>query len=166
MNHATMLKHIKAELDQVDEETLLSVWSVINQAKSRSSALKKPDSDSAPSQPLKFVGENLTPEEFERLSLKERAMLNWRVKEQNYAWLQEQFAALNAAWLVVVDGEVIASGKTLENEPLSPQLSKICRRTGKFPFIFTNDKFMLIEEGIPSWHTTIQADGFYPALSV
>jgi hypothetical protein len=36
-SHATMLKHIKAELDQVDEETLLLVWSVINQVNGETS---------------------------------------------------------------------------------------------------------------------------------
>lgn len=97
---------------------------------------------------MKFVGKNLLPEEYPRLSFEERAALQWRLKQQNRNWLQKQFAKLNAAWLVVVDGKVIASGKTLKNRPTSPQILKICRRTGKFPFIFVNDKFITIEEAI------------------
>ncbi len=99
---------------------------------------------------MKFVGENLLPEEYERLSFDERGILQWRLKQQNRAWLQKQFAKLGAAWLVVVDGKVIASEKTLENKPMSPQILQICRRTGKFPFMFVNDKFVVIEENASS----------------
>jgi len=97
---------------------------------------------------VKFVGKNLLPEEYQRLSLEERGVLQWRLKQQNRTWLQKQFSKLGAAWVVVIDGKVFASGKTLENKPLSPQILKICRRTGKFPFMFVNDKFIRIEESI------------------
>ncbi|MGH7456811.1 MAG: hypothetical protein ACRENG_36010, partial [bacterium] len=100
--------------------------------------------------------------EYERLSLDERGALQWRLKQRNRDWLQKQFAKLGAAWVVVVDGKVIASGKTLENKPMSPQILKICRRTGKFPFIFVNDKFITIEESISAWQTTIRAGDYYP----
>jgi hypothetical protein len=159
MSHATMLEHIKAEVDHLDAAALQSIWEIIDRAKRQPDAGPRPPIGSTPSRadktaganrPLQFVGENLTLEEYEHLSLKERGLLNLRLQEKNHQWLQGKFSALKAAWLVVVDGEVIASGKTLKNKPRSPQISKICQRTGKFPFIFTDDKFMLIEEGISS----------------
>jgi hypothetical protein len=58
--------------------------------------------------PLKFVGENLTLEEYERLPIAERCKLKQRLKEQNHHWLREKFSAPRTAWLVVIDGEVIA----------------------------------------------------------
>jgi hypothetical protein len=111
-------------------------------------------------QPLRFVGENLLPEEYQRLSLDERGTLQWRIKQQNHAWLQKQFSKLNAAWVVVIDGKIFASGKTLENKPMSPQILKICQRPRKFPFMFVNDKFITIEEGISAWQTTIRAGNY------
>jgi hypothetical protein len=172
MSHATMLENIKADLDRVDIESLLSIREIIDQSLRKVSALTaglapaRADRAAASRQQLKFVGENLLPEEYERLSLEERASLQWRLKQQNRDWLQKQFAKLDAAWLVVVDGKVIASGKTLENKPLSPQILKICQRTGKFPFIFVNEKFITIEESISPWQTTIHAREYYPTLPV
>jgi hypothetical protein len=115
---------------------------------------------------LQFVGENLTPEEYEKLTLQERGMLQWRLQMQNHFWLEKTFLKLNAAWLVVVNGQVIASGKSLKNLPMQPQVRRICRRTGKFPFIFVNDKFITIEEIISSWSKTKQAGDYYPTLQV
>jgi hypothetical protein len=115
---------------------------------------------------LQFVGENLTLEEYEHLSLKERGLLNLRLKEKNHQWLQEKFSALKAAWLVVIDGGVIASGKSLKDEPMPPQILEICRSTGKFPFVFINDAFLTIEEGASTWHETNAPDDFYPTLPI
>jgi hypothetical protein len=175
MSHATMLEHVKAELDNVEAEALQSIQEIIDKAKRKSAAMPEPAVGSSPSrakkttaasQPLKFIGENLTLEEFERLSLEERAMVKWRLKEQNHAWLQEKFSVLDAAWVVVVDGQVIASGRSLDDKPRQPQNLEICKRTGKFPLVFVNDKFITIEEGISLWHETKQAGDYYPTLPV
>jgi len=95
---------------------------------------------------MKFVGVNLLPEEYQSLSLDDRAELQWRLKQRNQEWLKEQFSKRNAAWIVVVDGQVIAFGKTLRNRPVAPQVRKLCKTTGKFPFIFVNEEFITIEE--------------------
>ncbi|MGH7454987.1 MAG: hypothetical protein ACRENG_26760 [bacterium] len=108
----------------------------------------------------------MTLEEFERLSLKERAILQRHLKKQNHDWLQKKFSELGAAWLVVVDSKVIASGKSLKTEPMPPQLVKISRRTGKFPFVFVNDDCLAIEEGGSAWHSTTDLGDYYPTLPV
>jgi hypothetical protein len=168
MSHTTILEDIKANLDRVDAESLLSIREIIDQSLRKVSGLTagsapvRANRVSASRQQLKFIGENLLPEEYERLSLEERAGLQWRLKQRNRDWLQKQFAKLDAAWLVVVDGKVVTSGKTLEDKPLSPQILKISRRTGKFPFIFVNDKFITIEENISAWQTAIRVEDYYP----
>ncbi len=95
---------------------------------------------------MKFVGENLLPEEYQSLSLDDRAALQWRLKKRSREWLKEQFAKRKSAWIVVVDGQVIAFGKTLSNRSVAPQVRKFCKTTGKFPFIFVNNEFIVIEE--------------------
>ncbi|MGH7600496.1 MAG: hypothetical protein ACREOI_29425, partial [bacterium] len=175
MSHANMLEHIKAELDYVDAEALLSISEIINQAKRKVAVVPQLAAGSPPTRANKaipvrpssqFVGENWTLEEFERLSPEERATRKWRLKGKNHAWLQEKFSTLNAAWVVVVNGEVIASGKSLKNKLLPQQLIEISRQTGKFPFVFVNDKFIAIEENTSPWHETIQAEDYYPTLPI
>jgi hypothetical protein len=163
MSHATMLEQIKAKIEHADLATLQSIWEIFDQSERRSAAAPEPavgsaqnraDKTTVPGQPLQFVGQNWTLEEFERLSPEERAMLKWRLKEKNHSWLQEKFSTLGAAWVVVVDGKVIASGNSLRKKPMPPQLLEICRRTGKFPFVFVNDKLIAIEESVSTWHDT------------
>jgi hypothetical protein len=120
MNHEAMLEDIKADLDHLDAAALRSIQEIINQAKrslsyapdtNRSPAMPLIDIETAEGDNLQFVGENLTPEEYVKLSLQERSMLQWRLQMQNHFWLEKTFSKLNAAWLVVVDDQVIASGK-------------------------------------------------------
>jgi len=172
MSQTQLLEDIKTDLDRVDAESLLSIREIINLSLRKVSALAagsvpaRTGRETALRQALKFVGKNLLPEEYQRLSLDERGNLQWRLKQTNHDRLQKQFSKLNAAWVVVIDGKVFASGKTLENKPMSPQILKICQRTGKFPFMFVNDKFITIEEGISAWQTTIRAGDYYPTLSI
>ena len=175
MNHEAILEDIKAELDHLDPAALQSIREIIAQSK-RNAAAPSPKNGGAASplasevmarpQGLAFAGENLALEEFERLSLKERAMLKRRLKDRNQHWLQEKFSALEAAWVMVLDGKVIASGKSLKDKPRPPQTVKISQRTGKFPFVFVNDKFITIEESASSWHKTAQAGDYYPTLPI
>jgi hypothetical protein len=175
MSHETMIENIKAELEHVDASALESIWEIIDKSKRKpvpsldftgSSITRRADKMASKIKPWKFVGENLTLEEYERLSVEERCKLKQRLKEQNHHWLQEKFSAPRTAWLAVIDGEVIASGKTLKDLPLAKQNVEISRRTGKFPFIFINDDFMLIEESGSTWHETNDPGDFYPTLPV
>ena len=172
MSQTQLLEDIKTDLDRVDAESLLSIREIIDLSLRKISDLTfgseptRMERATASRQSLKFVGKNLLPEEYQRLSLEERGVLQWRLKQQNRTWLQKQFSKLGAAWVVVIDGKVFASGKTLENKPMSPQILKICQRTGKFPFMFVNDKFITIEEGSSAWKTTIRAGDYYPTLPI
>lgn len=171
MSHEVMLEDIKAELDHLDPAALQSIREIINQAKSPLSARSKAKQSAGMplidiEEPLPFAGENLTPEKHEQLSLKERAVFKRRLKGRNYQWLQAKFSALDAAWLVVVDGQAIASGKSLKDKPRQSQILEICRRTGKFPFVFVNDEFITIEESTSPWHATKQPGDYYPTLPV
>lgn len=101
------------------------------------------------SQPqLKFIGENPSAEAYRKLSFDERGALSEKLKEQNCQWLEENFAALQAAWLMVMDGEVIASGDRLNTYPRIEQIREVILRYGKQPFIFINDAFVAVEESL------------------
>ena len=101
---------------------------------------------------LKFAGENPSPEAYRKLSFDERGELSEQLKEKNHQWLAEKFDALKAAWLMVVNGEIIASGDTLKTYPQREQISEILSHYGKQPFVFINDLLLAIEE---SWHSEV-----------
>jgi hypothetical protein len=115
---------------------------------------------------LNFIGENLSPEAYRKLSFDERGALNERLQEQNRQWLEEKFSRLHAAWLIVMDGEVIASGDSLHNYPRIEQIREIISRYGKQPFIFINDLFVAIEESHSNWNPTVYRRDFYPTVSL
>jgi hypothetical protein len=82
MNHEATIENIKAELNHVDAAALQSIWEIIARAKRKPAAAPEPavgstpshaDKTTATSEPLQFVGENLTLEEYERLRLKNAA---------------------------------------------------------------------------------------------
>jgi len=91
---------------------------------------------------------------------KERAANKLRLKNQNREWLLQKFKALRVAWLMVIDGQITASGKTLSDYPTPEQLLEVCHRTGKFPFLFINDELMAIEESGSVWHVTTAPEDF------
>jgi len=169
MSQEVMLANIKAGLDHVDAAALQSIWTIINQSKPEFATIAdRPQFQHlvALKTPPKFAGKNLTLDEYERLSIKEKGELQRGLKEKNHLWLQEKFSTLKAAWLVVIDSEVFNWGKTLKNLPLAKQNVEIYHQTGKFPFIFINDDFMLIEESMSTWHATKDSGDFYPTLPV
>jgi len=175
MSHEVMLENIKTRLDKVDHAVLQSIMALINQSETKpailpqaavGSTFKPVDIPDAVNRKTNFVGENLTLEEYEHLSPGERGGLQQRLRERNHLWLQEKFASLKAAWLVVVNGEIIASGQNLRNLPLAKQNVEVYQRTGKFPFVFINDDLMAIEEGTSTWHATVDPGDFYPTLPV
>jgi len=130
MSHEVIIENIKSELDHIDKAALRSIWEIIDKSKRQSTGASIPVAASTDrSKPLQFVGENLTLEEFERLSLKERTMLKGHLKKQNERWLQESFSELDAAWLLVVDGKILASGNSLRNKPKPPELLLILNGT-------------------------------------
>lgn len=170
MSQESMLAIIHAELRHADAATMNAVLETLRRAK-----------QSEP-QPIKFtsgfvdvlmpkaktvsqfIGENLTLEQYERLSLKERAALQTRLKEQNYLWLREHFEKRKAAWLVVVNGRIERWGTRLKERPLARQNVDVAQRTGKFPFVFINDDYMAIEETASRWNETIESGDFYPTI--
>lgn len=175
MSQEAMLETIKAELDDADAATLQSVWETLRQAKQSSTELpvaiggqisRRSSTSAASEKPLVFIGENPPFDPNRNLSFEERATAKRHLKTQNREWLLQKFKELRAAWLMVVDGQVIASGAKLSQYPKKKQILAICHQTGKFPFLFINEDVLAIEEGSTSWHSTNAEDDFYPTAAV
>jgi len=129
-------------LNAADIATLKSIWQNLHEAKQKVGV----SPDTTQKRIPQFIGENLPFDQNRKLSIKERATNKLRLKNKNREWLLQKFKALHAAWLMVIDGQITASGKTLSDYPTPEQLLEVCHRTGKFPFLFINDEVMAIEE--------------------
>jgi len=172
MSHESVIETINAEMKEADSETLRLLLESLRRMRQKLPTLSARGTEAlsrsskqkvAPPRKLEFIGENLPFEAIEKLSIKERGALQRSLKEQNKAWLHEKFTALNALWVMVMDGQIRASGKNLKNYPQPEQIMEICRNTGKYPFIFICDDRMAIEESSSIWHR-VDADDYYPTV--
>ena len=116
-----------------------------------------------PGEKLPFVGQNPSFDPNRNASLKEQAAIKRQLKSDNRDWLSQHFRDLLAAWLMVVDGQVLTFGAALDDYPTSEQILEVCHRTGKFPFI--NEKALAIEESTSLWHPTKERHDAYPTVS-
>ncbi len=162
MTDEVILETIKAELEAADAATLKSIWQNLREAKQKT----RISPDAAHKKTLQFIGENDSFDPNRQLSIKERAANKLRLKNQNREWLLEKFKTLCAAWLMVIDGKITASGKTLSDYPTPEQLLEVCHRTGKFPLLFINERVTAIEESASTWQTTLELEDYYPTVPV
>lgn len=153
MSHEAMLETIKAELENADAATIQSIWETLRQAKQSPAELpvavggqlsRRSSTTTASEKPLEFVGENPPFDPNRNHPFEERAAAKRRLKAQNREWLLQKFKELRAAWLMVMDGQVIASGTKLSQYPKKKQILAVCHQTGKFPFLFINEMVLAI----------------------
>lgn len=111
-----------------------------------------------------FRTRNLSLEEYKRLSDSERSYFHALAREENTSWIESQLQEYEAGWLVVVNGRVIAHGKSLDDYPDETEIRRICEKTGEFPFVFVNDLLLAVEEATTTWHQTVHHDDYYPTI--
>jgi hypothetical protein len=174
MTREALIRKVKRNYAKADEATIEAVLNTLQEAEPDERLTKQPLPPRTPAQQAiatstptdKFVGLNPTLEQYRKLSFKERAALKRQLQAQNRKWLDEKLSSLKAAWLMVVDGEVIGSGTTLNDYPRTEQIRKLGLQYGKRPFIFINKLFVAIEETGGTWHSTVYANDFYPTVPV
>jgi len=67
---------------------------------------------------------------------------------------------------MVIDGQVVLHGTTLDTYPEDENFLALCEKTGKYPFVFINPRVFDIEERPAVWHKTNEPDDDYPALPI
>jgi len=175
MTRETLNENVKKKYAHADEATIDAVLKTLQESNSDfylpipsspATAAVTQQSAVTSKRQLKFIGENPSPAAHRKLSFEERGTINEHLKEQNLQWLEEKFATLHAAWLMVMDSEVIASGDNLRTYPRKEQIHEIISHYEKQPFTFINDLFVAIEEGLANWHPTVYRNDFYPTVSI
>jgi hypothetical protein len=67
---------------------------------------------------------------------------------------------------MVVDGEVVASSPNIDEYPQHSDVLNVCEQKGKFPFIFDDERLLLIEESSSPWSATVYATDSYPTVDI
>jgi hypothetical protein len=67
---------------------------------------------------------------------------------------------------MVVNGQVVKHGATLDNYPEDEEFIELCQKTGKYPFVFFSPRVFAIEEHPTAWHETYEPNDHYPAVAI
>ncbi|MEW6619979.1 MAG: hypothetical protein AB1422_11700 [bacterium] len=115
----------------------------------------------------RFVGKNLTLEEYSSLNEKEKLKLQSDLWKDNKEWIESKFRKLKAAWIAVIDGKVATFSEDIDDFPQRSKILEICEEhNGKFPFIFEDkERFLSIEESSSSW-SRVSPDDNYPTAEI
>jgi hypothetical protein len=108
--------------------------------------------EAASTQDEKFIGANVSVEQYETWEDDDRLRYQTESEQSNAAWIRKKLNELQAAWLMVIDGKVVAHG-ALTDYPFENEFDALCKKFGKFPFVFLNPKVLMIEETC-HWHET------------
>jgi len=113
----------------------------------------------------KFVSVNVSVAQYEAWSPEERFQYLDNAEEANTDWIEQQFQKLNAAWMMVIDGQVVAHNADFQKLLREHEFEALCEKSGKYPFVFFSPRLFLIEEAT-GWHTTYDPADSYPVIKV
>jgi len=158
MTTAILIEKLRDELGTFDvpaEQAVAVAREILQRAKTAPQPLEN-----------KFISRNIPLEEYRALSREEKRSYHDEAEELNWRWVENQLNRLNAKWLMVVEGQVVMYGETLDNYPDRKELLALCERIGKYPFAFFSPRVFAIEELSTAWHETKEPDDAYPAISI
>lgn len=91
-----------------------------------------------------FIGANVSPAEYEAWSRDDRLKYQTAPEKTNAGWIERKIQELRAAWIMVIDGKVVAHG-SLTDYPFDEEFDALCEKFGKFPFVFLSSLILMIE---------------------
>jgi len=136
-----VLEKVRERLGSLDakaEQAVAQALAVLNEALKRETS----------AQPMekKFVSANVSLAQYEAWSPEERFQYLNNAKKINASWIKKHFGDLRAAWLMVIDGQVITHGRSIQQLPQEEAFDTLCETHGKYPFVFFNPRLFMIEE--------------------
>jgi hypothetical protein len=138
-------------LDAKAEQAVAQAIAVLNESRQRDAAAQPAEE--------KFVSANVSLAQYDAWSPEERFQYLNNAKKINANWIRKHLQDLNAAWLMVIDGQVIAHGSSIQYLPQEQEFDRLCEKYGKYPFVFFNPRLFMIEEA-SAWHRTVDREFF------
>jgi hypothetical protein len=141
-------------LDNKAEQAVAEAIAILNEAR-----------QTLPQQEDEFVSANVSVAQYVAWSPEERFQYLNNAEKVNTRWVERQLQKLNAAWLMVIDGGVVAHGTSIQSLPREQEFNALCDKYGKYPFVFFNQREFMIEEGTV-WHSTKDPEDAYPTIGI
>ncbi len=155
-----VLEKVRTRLGTLDakaEQAVAQAIAVLNESRQHEMAAQ-PMAD-------KFVSANVSLAQYDAWSPEERFQYLNNAKKINANWIRKHLQDLSAAWLMVIDGQVIVHGSSIQHLPQEQEFDTLCEKHGKYPFVFFNPRLFMIEES-SAWHHTVEPDDAYPTVAV
>ena len=125
----TELENLAGQIRQLSREDRKQLFSLIPELR---------DDDRRPMQKsaIEFKSQNISVDAYVALADDDKAKFLDKAEEDNALWVGQKFEELEAMWMMVVDGEVVAHGKTMDSYPDDQEFYTLCERLEKYPFVF------------------------------
>lgn len=156
----TELEHLAGQIRQLSREDRKQLFNLIPELR---------DDDRRPlhKHAIEFKSQNISVDAYIALPDDDKLKVLDRAEEENSLWVEQKLKDLHAMWMMVVDGEVVAHGKTMNSFPSDQEFYALCERLEKYPFVFFHPSMFVIEESASPWHqTSITDDDYYPVVSL
>jgi len=124
-----------------------------------SSAVEKEASDE------NFKGKNADLQEYLSWTDQQKLEYQTETENSNAKWVEKMMQELNAMWMIVIDGQLVASGPVMRTFPHDEEFDALCRKHGKYPFVFFSPRLFYIEETL-AWHATKFSGDAYPTMRI
>jgi len=150
-----VLEKVRQRLGSLDgkvEQAVMEAIAVLNESPPQ-----------APDEP--FVSANVSVAQYTAWSPEERFQYLNNAEKVNAHWVEQRLQELNAAWLMVIDGQIVAHDEDFQNLPKKQEFKALCQKHGKYPFVFFNPRLFMIEE-TTAWHATKEPNDAYPTIAV
>ncbi len=158
----TVLRQVRDRLGPLSGEAEQAVTEALEivrgmNGSSLSPAVDKETSDES------FKGENAELQEYLSWTDDRQEQYQSDAENLNAKWVEKKIRDLNAMWMIVIDGKIIAHGPLLRTFPHDEEFDALCEKYGKYPFVFHSPRLFYIEETV-AWHPTDSPNDSYPTL--
>jgi hypothetical protein len=145
-------------LDAKAEQAVAEAVAILNESRASETHPRSEDE--------KFLSANVSVVQYEAWSPEKRFQYQSNAQKINARWIENQLQKLNVEWVMVIDGHVVAHGASIQSLPRDQQFDMLCKKYGKYPFVFFNPSLFMIEEATTAWHATKDSSDAYPTVTV
>jgi len=131
----SVLKQVRDRLGPLSEQAELAVIEVVK-IMCRTNEPPVSPAITEEAEDGNFKGVNVVLDEYKSWSDDRKLQYQTEGENANAKWIEKQMHDLNALWLIVIDGKIIASGPLLRTFLHDEDFDKLCENTGKYPFVF------------------------------
>ncbi|MBI2129863.1 hypothetical protein HYU07_06540 [Candidatus Woesearchaeota archaeon] len=86
-----------------------------------------------------FLGKKVTLDEGLAMTHEERDAYQTEALNKNQEWIEHQLDLYGAEWVMIIDGEVVKHGVSLEDYPRDELVLSTGRKYNKFPYVFARN---------------------------